>query len=785
MKFYIIILHSLLFIAQASGQSASVQTVKPWKAQWISTAHISGDGKDYGVYYFRKAVQLDQQPASFVVYVSADNGYKLFVNGQMVSVGPAKGSFYNWNYETLDLAPFMKKGHNSVAAMVWNEANNRPEWQLSLRTAFIVQGASEQASILNTDASWKSIRDRSFLPLWGGFVAIHGQFVDMRKNAGDWWRTDFDDRGWPAAAALFGGQPKGLSDGFGYMLVPSPLPAREMTFQPITSIRDYTGFENTHTEPKGFPMTIPAYQTVSLLLDQTFETNAFPTLKFSGGKNAGISMSYAESLYDEVEGRGSGKSNRDVIKGKIFRGLKDSLISNGEKLQSFTPFHYRTFRYLRLIVQTQEDPLTIDSLYGTFTGYPFRQAATIQTDNAEIQKILDIGWRTARLNAYDTYMDCPYYEQLQYIGDTRIQAMVSYYYSGDDRLARYALDLMDASRLPEGVTLSRYPTRTTQVISTFSLWYIGMLFDYWMYRNDAEFLKDKLTGMRAILDFFSRYQQADGSLKNLPYWTFVDWSPGKGWSMGAPPKGADGGSAVFDLQLLSAFQWAAQMEAAMGSDAHASAYRAKAAQLKKTIHKKYWDSKRELYADTGERINFSQHANALAVLTGLVDQQTMPAFCRRLLADKTLTQCTIYFKYYLHQALVKGGLGNDYINWLDVWRDNIKMGLTTWAEEPDLFKTRSDCHAWGSSPNIEFFRTVLGFDTDAPGFSKIKVQPHLGQMTKVSGSMPHPHGTITASYKLKGSQWQINISLPPTTSGTLVWKNKAYPLVSGSNSFSL
>ena len=83
----------------------------------------------------------------------------------------------------------------------------------------------------------------------------------------------------------------------------------------------------------------------------------------------------------------------------------------------------------------------------------------------------------------------------------------------------------------------------------------------------------------------------------------------------------------------------------------------------------------------------------------------------------------IYFKYYLHQALVKARLSNDYMNWLNTWRENTKMGLTTWAEESNLQATRSDCHAWGASPNIEFFRTVLGVDIDsyAPGLLKLKL----------------------------------------------------------------
>lgn len=113
------------------------------------------------------------------------------------------------------------------------------------------------------------------------------------------------------------------------------------------------------------------------------------------------------------------------------------------------------------------------------------------------------------------------------------------------------------------------------------------------------------------------------------------------------------------------------------------------------------------------------------------------------------------------------------------------MGLTTWAEISDLEHNRSDCHAWGASPNIEFFRTVLGIDSDAPGFSRIKIEPHLGKMDNASGEIPHPNGVVAVKYAKVGRKWAILINLPISTDGVLVWKGKSYPLKGGKNSFSI
>lgn len=754
---------------------------RPWNAQWIALPN--DNGTEYGVYYFRKSVDLKTKPTSFPVQVSADNRYKLYINGKVVSMGPARGDTYFWNYETIDIAPYLIAGKNTVAALVWNEAQYRPEAQITVRTAFILQGASENENLINTNETWKCTKDKGYQPIPGYFFAASkGQLVDMaRTTKGDWMAADFDDRTWETAAKVGDGKLKGMAWGIDWALVPSTLPAMEMTYQRIQKLRSAHGIKVPATFPeKKTTINIPANKIVSLLLDQTFLTNAYITLNFSGGKDAGISLGYAESLYKKGT-KGVEKGNRNETEGKEFIGRIDSLIANGEKGQSFTTLNFRTFRYIKVIVQTKNDPLVIDDLYGTFTGYPFKEEAIFNSDNKEIKQMLDIGWRTARLNAWESYMDCPYYEQLQYIGDSRIQVMVSYFNSSDDRLARNALTHIDHSRIAEGITRSCYPTRGTQIIPMFSLWYIGMLHDYWMYKTDHAFVKDKLVGERAILEFFGKYQQADGSLSNVPYWAFVDWA-GNMW---AESRDESGSGAIYNLQLLYAYQWAAEMEAKIGLQDYANIYRAKAEQLKATIQRKYWNPTKKLYADTKDQDSYSQHVNSLAILTGMLNNEDMKTVANGMLNDQNLTKCSVYFKYYLNQALVKAGLGNDYMKWLDIYRENMAMGLTTWAEYSDVNTSRSDCHAWGSSPNIEFYRVVLGIDTDAPGFSKVKIEPHLGTMTKVGGEMPHPNGKVVVNYELKKNKWQININLPTITTGKLIWKGKTYELKAGTNTLTI
>lgn len=775
----------LLSISLSAQVIDSTVLQKQWSSFWISIPEINQHG--YGVYNFRKVIEITSIPETFPIHVSADNRYKLFVNEKLVSIGPARGDLLHWKFETIDIAPFLQKGHNVIAAQVWNEGELKAEANVSYQTGFILQGGNDEAQILNTNESWKSIQDKSYSPIKVEmktfYVAGPGELVDMQYHLHGWAKPDYDDSKWQKAIIIASGMPKnktGFGRPNGWMLVPSDLPQMELKQQRLTSLRKAVGM----VVPATFPTTktslsIAANTEATLILDQTFLTNAYLTLILSGGKNSSITVDYVEGLFTKYPEKG----NRNIIEGKTFIGRKDQIISDGSEHQNFTTLSWRTYRYLQLTIKTKETPLVLEDVYGTFTGYPFKLTAQLETDNAEIKKIYEIGWRTARLCSVETYMDCPYYEQLQYIGDTRIQALVSLYNSGDDRLVKNFLNQIDYSRQPEGITMSRYPTTTPQYITPFSLWYIGALHDYMMYGKDSNFVKEKLMSVRQILIYFKRFQQHDGSVRNLPWWNFTDWVDVKKWALGTRAFGSDGNSALIDLQLLLAYQEAADLEQKLGMGDFAKQYLQSAEELKKTIQQKYWDKTKKLYADRSEKDLFSQHTNSMAILTDVVSGSDAKVVGEQLLADSTLAPASIYFKYYLHQALTKAGLGNEYLNWLGKWRENMNMGLTTWGETSDVNNTRSDCHAWGASPNIEFFRTILGIDSDAPGFTKVKIEPHLGIIKSIGGEIPHPNGKIKVKYELKNGKMNADIELPLNTSGQFVWNGRYFDLKAGKNVF--
>jgi len=765
-----------------------------WDAVWIVPPGT--DPFAFGVCHFRKAIDLTEPPSRFVVHVTADNRYQLWVNGVRVVWGPARGDLNHWRYETVDLAPHLKAGRNVLAAVVWNYGELAPEAQTTWRTGFLLQGDTATEKAVNSGPTWRAAIDRSYSPiafthaqLRGYYVVGPGERVEGARHPWGWETAGYDDSAWPAAQPVVpdgraSGAPRGMQDAPNrWLLVPRSIPLMEERVERIAAVRQAVGVD----VPAGFPqtpatLTVPARTRARLLLDNTRLTTAYPVLRYSGGAGAAVKIGYAESLY-WPKAKGGDKGNRDEVEGKEFVGNYDLVIADGGRNRRYSPLWWRTYRFVELTIETQGEPLVVEDLHGIYTGYPFERRQRLESGSAVVSKILDVGWRTARLCAHESYMDCPYYEQLQYAGDTRIQALVSLFATSDARLMRNAIAQLDDSRTAEGATMSRAPTRQQQYIPPFSLWWIGMVHDYYMYVDDHAFVREMLPGIRAVLQFFARHQKANGSLAPMPWWNYVDWTTE--WRGGVPPRDADGSSAPLDLQLLLAYDWAAALEEAFGSRALAAEHRTSAARIRDTVRALYWDAGRRLFSDTPSRKQYSQHSNVLAVLAGVIAGNEARDLVVRILPDASLTQCSYYFRHYLHSAVNLVGEGDRYVDLLGEWESMLSRGLTTFAEryERPGDSSRSDCHAWSSSPNFEIFRTVLGIDTAAPAFARVQVRPFLGRLDRVGGSVPHPKGEVAVKLERAGGAVRVEVTLPSGVTGEFVWRGSRRALAGGPNVF--
>jgi len=244
-KILFVVTIALAFLSKTSAQSVHVNPAllsKPWTAFWITCPGVPQ--REYGVFHFRKSFSLDTKPSSFIVHVSADNRYRLFVNGQSVCFGPARGDLYNWYFESIDIASFLQAGSNTIAATVWNMGNLAPVAQVSNQTAFVLQGDSEKEAAVNSNSTWKVIMDKSYKPcsidngqrLRTYMVIGPGDEIDAALYPWGWEQTGYNDNDWNKPQSIANPVAVGLGTDNQWTLKPRNIPLMEESMQRLSSV---------------------------------------------------------------------------------------------------------------------------------------------------------------------------------------------------------------------------------------------------------------------------------------------------------------------------------------------------------------------------------------------------------------------------------------------------------------------------------------------------------------------------------------------------------------------
>ncbi|MEN9938104.1 MAG: hypothetical protein RLZZ387_4683 [Chloroflexota bacterium] len=762
-----------------------------WPCSWVGAA---GPLLPPFVTAYRRRFALESG-AAVRVHVSADERYELFLDGERVGRGPERGEPRHWRFDTYDLP--LAAGDHVLVARVWSLGEHAPGAQMTVAPGFLLAPQDEAlVPLLGTGhAPWevKQLDGYGFEPIvWPGdyvYFAVGAQFTldgarfpwGFEHGAGEGWE--------PArttAPATSTARPEYTPV---RLLTPAQLPA--MLDQPVQGLRvrfagpvtsgPIRAAEGAPDEQAGWqalldrgaPLVVPAGAARRVLLDLGVYTCAYPELVVSGGAGGELGLRWAESLYDAPEGHAKGQ--RDAVEGKFFRGIGDTWRPDGGARRRFDTLWWHCGRFLELTVRTGAEPLTVEGITLHETRYPLEADVRLAASDDRLAGVARVAVRSLQMCAHETYMDCPYWEQLMYVGDTRLQALVTYVLTSDDRLPRAALRHFDDSRLPSGLTQSRYPSRVTQVITPFALWWVGMVHDYALWRDDAALVRDLLPGVRAVIDGFSRFLNSDGLIEAPAGWNFMDWAPE--WHAGVPPEGELGVSGPIGWLYVYALERAAQLEEWHGEPELAARARRLAANLAERLDAALWDEGRGLLADDLARAHFSEHTQCLALLSGHLRPGRRPAIEQGLLGDPSLTRTTIYFSHYLLETYAQLGRIDALWERLSLWFELPHQGFTTTPEMPE--PTRSDCHAWGAHPLYHIFATLLGVQPAAPGFRSVRIAPQLGPLTALRGEIPHPAGAVVADLAVDGGRLSGTVALPEGVAGELAWRGARQPLAPG------
>ena len=768
------------------------------EASWIWAPGESPTPYEFVRFECEFEVRADEEKLIFDV--SADERFHLTLDGEFVARGPDRGTVENWQYATYEVE--LKPGRHRFAATVSRLGELAPIAQLSYRGGFIFKAEGAYDARLTTGkAEWRVARLSGYEPrgLANGAWGLGSQWRITGCSA------EFaTPKTWQRAVVVRGpaGSPSAENIGYrepGWMLFPSQLPdqlerrccpGRVVAVAKDTARRSthvYTADEARETIDLSRPFTVPSNTIWQLAWNLGSYQCAYPVVTLSGGRGAAVSLKWSESAIDaKTKLKGGEEGSRDRIAGRYLDGFGDQFVSDGRPSAVFTTPWFRSGKWCRVVIETRDEPLTVESVGLLESRYPLEMESAFTTPNdTSLPSIREICARSLQMCAHEMLFDCPYYEQQMYPGDTRVQLNVLSAMGRDDRLIRRAIEFFDLAARDDGLAPFNWPTRQTQEGAAYTLAYLLMYGDYVMNHADRAWLRARLPGQRRTMSAFELYENERGLLENLPGWNFVDWT--EGWSDGVPPGGVagQGVNAEINLLWLLALDSAAKVESALGNEELAAQWRKKAEKLKKAIVEAFWSPERGLLASTVRKDDFSEHAQALAILGDVLPPEQAALAFRHLAEDADLRRCTVYFSYYLFEAYFKMGRGDLFLKRLDPWREFVKKGLTTTQESPDRMKdgarieSRSDCHAWGAHP-LYFMQTGLaGIRPDAPFFERVRVAPCPGPLRKLTARHPHPKGWIEVrlDFVADGLLGVIETPVP----GVFAFKGHEIPLRAGKN----
>jgi hypothetical protein len=715
------------------------------------------------------------------LHLSADQRYEAFLDGSRLGRGPERGDLGHWHFESYDAT--LGPGEHRLVVRVWS-LETPPYAQISLQHGLLCAAEETASALLNTGtAPWECRPDRAWTALdcgasWGTGsrvrVTVDQDYLAAMDGGGSGWGpVRVDAPGWVGC----GGNPQGPRGV--RQLQPAMLPAQleergrfgrvvhvstAGLSEPVRATAHLAGEVarwQALLEEDGELVLTPHTRRL-VLIDLGHYRCAFPEITAHG--TGRIRLEWAEALFTDPER--DIKTDRAATEGMWFRGVGDEFDFTG-LAGSVTTLWFEVGRFVRLDVISGDASLVLRAITWREVGYPFTEEATFTCGDAAFNACQEMMIRTLRCSSHETLTDGPYYEQIQYIGDARLECLAIRALTRDHRLADKALESFAWSLAYPGQISSRYPTWHEQNIPTFNLIWIGMLHDAWLYGDTAQ-VRRLLPAMRAIRENFRTIVDAVGRVTAVPGWNFMDWVPT--WVEGEPPGVTVGDSAVAAWLVAYAFGLCADLEDWAGEPALAARDRA-LAQLIAAECDRFWDERRGLYRDCRDGESFSEHAQVLALLSGLVPAERSARLLDGLENASDLACTTVYFSHYLFEVAVRFRRPDLINRRLGFWSDLPVRGFTTVPESPE--PSRSDCHAWGSHPLFHRLATILGIRSDAPGFAAVRIAPLPGVFTSVSGSWPHPLGDIVVSIE----EDELHVSVPAGLPCVVVLAGREIPVI--------
>lgn len=713
MKKYLLLLLFTALLLPAKAKS-------DWKAQWINTERCQSASNTWLAY--RKTVTIANVPNALTAHIAADSKYWLWINGRMVVFegGLKRGpSPYDTYYDSVEIAPYLVSGENTIAVLVWHFGKNGFSHVNSGLAALLFEATAPGLEILS-DKSWNCT-------VYDAYQNTEAPFPNYRLSESN---IRFDAR-----LAQEGWNMPGFRNTFPGAEIASVVgkaPLGKLVERPIPLFKDF-GL-------KEYPALRQSAKGDTLFCRLPYNCQFTPYLKVEAAEGLTIHMQT-----DNYYGGGPENVRAEYITRNGVQEYESFGWMNGHEMWYILPEGVKV-----LEVKFRE------------TGYDTEFAGSFQCNDPFLNELWKRSARTLYITMRDNYMDCPERERAQWWGD-EVNELGEAFYALSPSSHKLAVkgihELMNWQRadgslfapVPAGNWAKELPLQMLASVG----WY-GFYTQYY-YSGDSTFVPAIYDRLHRYLHETWKVDQSGLPIERAGEWSWGDW--GDQVDMGVLT------NCWYYLALKAEKEFALQL----GKKADAEEIGRMMFSIEKCFNTKFWTG--TAYRSPGYRGENDDRSQAMAVLSGLASKDKYPAILKLL---KKEYHASPYMEKYVLEALFQ-------MNAPDVALQRMRdryAGMLSYKEYTTLFEGwgvgaegfggGTINHAWSGGPLTLLSQKVCGIEPTSPGFRTFQIKPQMSSLTDASATVPTHYGDIKVDLRKSGRAIFMEIQVPEQTSAVVI-----------------
>lgn len=736
---------------------------------------------------FRHDFELKAVPEKAPFFITADQSYRLSVNGRYVCRGPARGYQHSWPCDEVDLKPFLQAGHNWIAVEAYNPGTGTFQYLHKDRAGMICGGEWGEVKICSRKEDWQMRRS----------PANRRDVARLSRQMG--YQEDFDarcdDLAWVYDAAppqwhelkmyrWFGQTPPGTAPWYGLEPRGIPMlredeiaPARISAFGEGKAAAGYAEafnpvwFWEEHELPG-----IARWHSGSMMAAETKNGRfCFEAPPRDESSFFAVVLELPQISLGTLGLEVKGGTGREIVDAFYYQYLPEGIpqdlppigyggiIALSTRLRVAPDYCRRMFyalqgaRYVVLVIHGAVRGLRLAAVWRR-AGYPFAMTGGFDTSDAGLNGICAICRNTQQICAADAFMDTPWREQGQWWGDARVQARNAFFLAGDTQLLKRGIRSIAGQTVPDGLTMGVAPCCSEGcVLPDFSLTWVLTVYDYWMMTGDLSLFREQRKRLEGVLDYFQSpvARSESGLLRHDPrFWLFEDWAD--------LPK--SGHPAFLNLWHLYTLVHCEKLYRAAGLEKEAEGFAAEIAERRRLLVEAFYDPESRLMRPSAEEVPNppSLHDQVLAILTDLVPEAHSAMVQKRLMPFLRGEKCafatpTSFWCNYLFEAADRMGLQREAVDFIRKnWGKMVPSGGTWEHFEWNRYDGQSCCHAWSAHPVSHLPVLMLGLRQLAPGWTRFACRPRP-ELLPAAGEfrLPLPQGLFRLRWKNGRFEWDV------------------------------